>query len=1081
MLDQSIVSRLGGRCLGVGCVTLALLVMSACGGGGSSGGDGRTGQSVGRLIDGRVTDPGIEGAAVRIVDEQDQTLTRIVRTDAQGRFSLSVNPAVDTSGLRVVATGGVDSETGLDFTGLSLTAPVVPGEKIIVSPLSTLASASVGGATGLAQRLGVSAPALRGDPAEDPNIQRLSLVAGELLRALRPTDDPAARVATAIRSANGDLTQAAESLSSEGTLTQAVLDQLDAVADRARRLDSLGESPSSASAVVADFSQAHIEAGLERFYSEQLGAPPTSNTEQRNLATLAEAVWQGIGRRGVPADGVAILNLARYLLNSYGFDAQALGESNFSVPAAVGSDSLLPRLASSRALDRTVPLASGETLGSDNAARVEYFFRSDVSPYFRIRQLVSGVVDDSVVDPVYTSVATGLAAAGLTERADTVLRTQIFQPTARGQAFRKAGAELFRNGRLQQASDYWDEAERIYDQHLQDKGSQNLTSEDANFYRFLSANYLEAGFDAEADEALAPLLAFVDQFGKPNVDWTSSYNSLITAVRKQAVAAVEAAEAAGLNGAEYDKAVEQVDLLSQWAYPGPNVGFNPAGVFCLRLAQERARTADLYARLERGQDASQAIDRLEELLNGDCLNASPFLSVPKQTLPAAVSAYGLTGRVNELRSEYPDVAAEVSLDLAVFDAVKAAEQQDAQAAIQIMTNQVDNVHDRVQCMVFGCEPSPADSWPTTTSVERLQNAEANGLAAQLSDAGMPNAAAAITDEAWRLVQQEPTAFVSGTKEASPGEVLENGCLAVAARTALLGDRATAGQRMGACWSLAENEAYSGWVTGERAEGARMVAEALVEVDADASPRLADLRQQAMMLDAANRGEYLRSLALLRARGGEIQGALADLDDLAVPALQTFASGVSDEEGRENAVDEAINTVDAYLDTADEARRNLLEPGALAGFSPARVESARDTAVALLTGESAPEGFTGAVPLISQLTDSTAREIDRKDAVEWLVRARNVDRAETVAAASGITTPERNELIQAIAQQVAEQDDYPGSAVVRFDFDGDGKPDFFSPQSAQAERSAAPLGLDADIDGDGTGADRDLTPYCSDCP
>ncbi len=68
----------------------------------------------------------------------------------------------------------------------------------------------------------------------------------------------------------------------------------------------------------------------------------------------------------------------------------------------------------------------------------------------------------------------------------------------------------------------------------------------------------------------------------------------------------------------------------------------------------------------------------------------------------------------------------------------------------------------------------------------------------------------------------------------------------------------------------------------------------------------------------------------------------------------------------------------------------------------------------------------------------------------------------------------------MAEKLTEYDDYPGSGTVRFDFDQDGLPDFYSPESTQQERYALAVNLDDDIDGDGIVADDDATPYCDTC-
>ena len=97
----------------------------------------------------------------------------------------------------------------------------------------------------------------------------------------------------------------------------------------------------------------------------------------------------------------------------------------------------------------------------------------------------------------------------------------------------------------------------------------------------------------------------------------------------------------------------------------------------------------------------------------------------------------------------------------------------------------------------------------------------------------------------------------------------------------------------------------------------------------------------------------------------------------------------------------------------------------------------------------------------------------------LASAQFFDDAERLAQEADYTTS-RNARLALVAKGYASYGDYPDSTVVRFDFDKDGLPDFFSPASTQQERDALAVSLDDDIDGDGIANASDATPYCSVC-
>ena len=152
-------------------VTAAALV--ACGGGGS--GSGATASST---INGVAVDGYIQGATVfldRNGNGSPDNGEPSAVTDSSGRYSLNTTgiSAAELTGLKVIVSGGVDTDTGYAFTGRLSARVEDAASGQVVTPLTTLVDAMV--AQGLAsdpdsarsqiaKALGLSASDLMLDP-----------------------------------------------------------------------------------------------------------------------------------------------------------------------------------------------------------------------------------------------------------------------------------------------------------------------------------------------------------------------------------------------------------------------------------------------------------------------------------------------------------------------------------------------------------------------------------------------------------------------------------------------------------------------------------------------------------------------------------------------------------------------------------------------------------------------------------------------------------------------------------------------------------------------------------------------------
>lgn len=1060
-----------GRFKGLMGLVGGMLLITGCGDGGGGSGNTISEDDPG-TVGGVVVDPAITGAAVRAVDTEGEALSRTSRTGEDGSFSLELEGTAQGH-LRIIARGGIDTGTGQELQGLTLSAIRDGDGDVVVSPLTSLVAhrvredgLTVTDARGqVANELGLEAEEVAGDPRDHAGAQRASLLVTELLVALRGTEDRLARVDDALQGASGGFSTAASALGTDGELNQGIRERLARVETRAEALEAMDPTATSAADMVRSLGLEHIRSGIEEYLAESGVTSPA----EAPVEALAEAIWKGAGQRAMPSDSAALANTLRYVFTTHGITAGDFTDPDATLPTdAVGRDSVLSRLARSRVIDTSIPLASSETLGSDNTARLEYFFRSDASPFHRSEALIEGVGDDATRDPVYGSIAQGLAAAGLLERADLVLQSRIFQPPERAAAMQDIGDQQYALGETDVAEDYWGDALATYQDHFDEVrgGAANMTADDATFFMGLRASFEQAGLKEQADEAMETVRAFIEGNGGT---YTTAYGRLSTAARNATEDAVSALEEGG--SARRVRAESALDLFGEAVS-----GLGDTGVACNLKSMYLTDYADLALRLGERSSAAGALDDYESLVEGT--GCADFAAGRAGDM---ASVYGRLGELqrfntlvdNEVAPRDPDDAAEARGRLAVYEALEMARSGNVGGAIDhVEAAPQTDIQDRIEYLTY-------------IGTGRTQNGRPY-LARLLQGEGETQSARQVADAAWDLAMSDDFATEAGGKAS---DFVGQGCRKVARLYEWLGQPDQARQRAGECATRSES-VFASAATAERAEVVEQLGylHLWVGLDDEAADFADTLYNRGTALGLEERLANRRAVAELRSATGDAAGALSVLDG-AVRELPGLANVNSGDEAIEDALDQAVYTARNYFQVGRDVRKRVTESGFADVQQHNWVQEARAAMVGLMTdGSDLPGNWTGARGLIDALNDPDEGAQRGSEATGILAAARSWEEAEAMAR-SAADEPVRNERLRAVAEGLNGQspgdflegrDDFPGSSIAHYDFDGDGQPDFFSRRSTMAERNASALQLDGDIDGDGVSASRDGTPYCADC-
>ncbi|WP_156500109.1 hypothetical protein [Ectothiorhodospira sp. BSL-9] len=1024
-----------------------------------------------------MTDPPIEGAAVRLVDAQGDALSTVEQTDDQGLFTLMLESDQAAQAHRIEARGGVDVRTGHVLGNLTLSAPHDgSGERAVVSPLTTLVDRrmqkmgmSREQAVGhVAERLALDESVVMADPAEDAATQRASLLITEILMALEGQDDRWERLEGVVESMpKGRLDEAASTLALDRQLPDASQTRLTKIAEQAKTLLDLDPADSNAEGMIKAQGLASLRRGLRSYF--ELAGEAVHDT---HVHSLSEALWHGMGERGVPAGSSALLNIARYVFQVHAMPEDLLDPEAVLPLADIRHDLILRDLAAQRVIDHTIPLARGETLGMDNDARAAYFFRSDLSPAHQSERLFVGVLDDGVLDPMYRANARNLAAAGLLQEAELALQASIFQPTERALAQQQVARALRGADDLDNAVEYWRAALNTYETALREgKGISNLDGDDASFFQSLNSDLLNAGFRDDADEALLAVRQFIDsQQGEP---YTTAFGRILVALRNGTSAAVEAAEEAGLSGSALNDALNAVDFFREATL---GAGRQPLEGRCEAMKTMMVTTyADLYRRLGNDTGMKQAIHDFRRLATTEC-----NLTYGATMSPRMAPIYGELGEIDtylawieEHVRPINDRNADAAQDNAVlYQAVDRALAGEVHAAIEQVAAQADTAQGAITQL--------------TQVGTGSRDAGTPHLAVLLWRQGANDEAWQVMDAAWELAMSDE--YVE--QRSSGRNFVDQGCRKVALILNRMDRPALARERMQACREYAESVFDTGSPTDDRLWIAKSMAEGYQQLTMSGDAELID-RFQALggvLSDPVDRIRHLMEVALLRSSGGDPSRALDTLDE-AVRQLTQVATPSSDQAAINQALDLASyirsgsvrnSLTGSFVQVAEDIRRAITESGWADVTQQEQVNLARDRVRMLVEGDSALLGtWPGSLAMIDALAAANDRATQINSAVRWLASAREYDLARTIALDIE-EVPERHRQLLNIANAMNDADDFPGTALARFDFDGDGRPDFFSPGSSEAERASSALMLDDDIDGDGVPDTEDRTPYCVGC-
>lgn len=979
---------------------------------------------------------------------------------ADGSFAFPTGAGFVAANYFVVASGGRDMVTGVDFTSLELRAPLDlafdSGEPVVVSPITTLLAGLLDAGLDLdsAQsqlRLWLAlAPGhdLTRRPSEDPDLLRRSLLLTKLAIELQQ-----AGAANSFRQLRNGVSQ------NEPLL-------LDANRMNIFTLEQLGLDPAATSRIVS--LAARLEQGLPEqwnhlFQQEELvqaltlaaramlveasDFDPENPALIDNLRLLADQILQTSGAAGIPFGGLAPQRIARYVLLSYNLrsvEALTREATLFASGLTLANGTLLTQDPQIGQLARTVtlhsiaaPLLETERPGDDNQRRLDYYYNSDRSHLYQAERLLATVFDDTLSDAVMLAILSGKAEGGMFEEARTLLDTQIFGSEDRGNGYRAYAKKLLEFGRRDEALAALQQARALFNRVIAAKGNASASGRDAANLQKLAADFRKAGDLVSAQAVVNDLELVVRE-----VTSLVSYNRLVVETWKIADEYILAGDLAIAT-----PVVESLYRIAKATPPNQN-----GAIFTLRLrVYHLIETARCFADLGDYRRALAIAGEIDALRVQDgylnLTGVDTWVSTWITTLVAVRYQAGDTEGAKRLAESIPlsyiDSGGVTRSGAAVqFSAFKQVATNDA------LTGQLDAAYALVDSFFV----KPEDKVDVLTYFASNKGVPHIGLGLIQQD----NISAA--KDALSKAETALSTVTPATDQLRHLLLIRQGYVKLADLFWMAGDSANT-LRL-----LKTAESFLPAISGEKFQVNSLIDIAL------GYQQLGDIANSLRLLNAAETRALL-STGILKPE------ETTSLYDSIVQAWLKIG-----------ARDRAQQAVFAAL----PATRNIYDPNLVYTGTAHDDQAGKEVDALLKLAQQlvdcgAPEF---ALPLLDE-AEITANRIfvaakrlekfihsSKAHLIGGYAQAEDFDRALSLAQNLPFVS-NRNQAIQYLANRYATRDDFPDHWVATVDSDRDGKPDFFSPLATTADIAASGLVLDDDCDGDGIPDTLDWRPLFRD--
>jgi tetratricopeptide (TPR) repeat protein len=765
---------------------------------------------------------------------------------------------------------------------------------------------------------------------------------------------------------------------------------------------------------------------------------PTDPNLQHNLETLAARILQAVGDQ-LLLGGMVPEHLARYVLYAYAledpfrltaepeiFESYLTRQEN-GVTVQLENDATLAGLANLQVSQSvTVPLSAPGLSADDDLVlsdvKRDYYYHSDISHLYRAKQLVWNIDDDALNDAVMTLVVEGEALAGRFAEAAALLNSQIYQSEARGQAYIKYAEGLTAFGLSNAALDALSEAERLFHRVVDAKGVASFSKDDAQNFRELAKGYADSGFPADALRVVQYLADDVAGY----LFTTAAYGNLTTA--GMYVVDVFAALNDTVN------AELALGLTYQMGLGVPNDSNGKAQYRVRVLVEVAQRFAD-FGQIDRVWDIWAAIDQLR-YAEGLITPTGAATEVYMDDLAVAINAVGGTRQAYDLIASLPATSTskdhtEALKKLATFLAIRdgLGAERDQPPADLVNYTAMDLIN-------FALVPDLFNPTIEDNQIEALTY-----FTSSLAYVAQEFINRQRFDEAVTALQKAETLAdkldQNGVKLKNYNSKVNYGYAKLAELYLQLGDTEAAKQL------LAKGVEVLPFIDSPTHHANAVTALAEIYLDLGEFVSASDLLAQ--IDETVDLDGYPHIIEAL-VKAGDLSTALEFIADFADVAEASYDPQTMDNSSIGASSVTNLRKAAGYYSQL--------------GYFP-----------------EADATLQRALPAAWDIPTETTRMSRLTDVAASLAEAQAYQQAEALAWSLPFASY-RNSALLAIAEKLATRDDFPESPIATIDLDGDGQPDFFSPNATASDIALSELVLDRDSDNDDVPDEEDRWPFYS---
>ncbi|MDP7592683.1 MAG: cadherin-like domain-containing protein [Litorilituus sp.] len=214
-------------------------------------------------------------------------------------------------------------------------------------------------------------------------------------------------------------------------------------------------------------------------------------------------------------------------------------------------------------IEATIDLKAAMVTNED---KLSYYYSSEKSHIAKAEAIKEGIADDVTQDNINIDLAASYYFAGFDDKAQAKI-SEISDVYTKAYAYRNSAQALDSRGFSDKAAQLRGFSEENYNLYLAEKGFENISKSDSEFFLGLTRDYQEVGQLDEANQLLTRVKLYANAVREE--EYTSTYGSFLQSFSNSAEEAIETYQNAPIE-ANYQKAI---DAIQHHADIAENVGY----------------------------------------------------------------------------------------------------------------------------------------------------------------------------------------------------------------------------------------------------------------------------------------------------------------------------------------------------------------------------------------------------------------------------------------------------------------------------------------------------------------------------